>query len=66
MFDIHELLERQARWQKDRSSLSWAEKVRMAEAIRESVKQLRAGGTKANQGAGTDGPARAPGGSSGS
>ncbi len=35
------LLERQALWQKSRQELSWPEKIRMAEAIRESARQLR-------------------------
>lgn len=35
------LLERQALWQKSRQALSWPEKIRMAEAIRESARQLR-------------------------
>lgn len=35
------LLERQALWQKSRQALSWPEKIRLAEAIRESVRQLR-------------------------
>jgi hypothetical protein len=34
MSDIKELLDRQARWQKSRKNLSWAEKVRMAERVR--------------------------------
>jgi len=42
MIDIRQLLERQARWQKARQALSWPEKVRMAEMIRESTRQLRA------------------------
>jgi hypothetical protein len=41
MSDIQRLLERQAAWQKNRKSLSWPEKIRMAEAIRESVLQIR-------------------------
>ena len=41
MSDIQRLLERQAEWQKRRKSLSWAEKIRMAEAIRESVLQFQ-------------------------
>ncbi len=41
MSEIQELLERQARWQKTRRGLSWPEKVRMAERVRESVRQLR-------------------------
>ena len=41
MSDIQQLLRRQAEWQKSRKSLSWPEKIRMAEAIRESVLQFR-------------------------
>ena len=42
MSEIQQLLERQARWQKTRQALSWAEKIQMVERIRESVRQLRA------------------------
>jgi hypothetical protein len=42
MSDVRHLLERQARWQKTRRALSWPEKIRMAEMVRESVRQLRA------------------------
>jgi hypothetical protein len=42
MSDVLKLLERQAKWQKSRAALSWPEKIRMAEAIRESIQQLRA------------------------
>jgi hypothetical protein len=41
MSEVIKLLERQAAWQKSRKDLSWPEKIRMAEAIRESVLQLR-------------------------
>jgi hypothetical protein len=41
MDDVKTMLERQADWQKSRAKLSWAEKVRMAEAVRESVATLR-------------------------
>jgi hypothetical protein len=34
MNDMQELLERQAAWQKSRAKLSWAEKIKMAEAVR--------------------------------
>jgi len=37
MSEIKWLLDRQASWQKSRSSRSWPEKIRMAERIRESV-----------------------------
>jgi hypothetical protein len=49
MLDIYELLQRQARWQRGRTRLSWPEKLRMVEAIQESVKQLRAGGAQTNR-----------------
>jgi len=38
---VRKLLERQAEWQKSRAKLSWAEKVRMVEAVRESMAALR-------------------------
>ena len=41
MNDILRLLERQAAWQRSRAALSWSEKVRMSEAIRQSVVQFR-------------------------
>ncbi len=34
MSEVLKLLEKQARWQKSRKDLSWAEKVRMAERVR--------------------------------
>jgi hypothetical protein len=43
MSDIQEMLERQAQWQEGRKALTWPEKIRMAERIRESARQLRAG-----------------------
>ena len=42
MNDIQEMLKRQAVWQRSRQSLTWPEKIRMAEKVRESVKELRA------------------------
>jgi hypothetical protein len=39
--EVRALLERQARWQRSRQLLSWSEKVRIAESVRESVLQLR-------------------------
>jgi len=39
--DITKLLQRQAEWQKVRAALSWAGKIRMAEAVREDVGKLR-------------------------
>lgn len=42
MIDTHQLLERQAQWQKSRQALSWPEKIRMAQSIRDSVEAFRA------------------------
>jgi hypothetical protein len=39
--DVKKLLERQAAWQKGRKSIPWPEKIRMVEAIRESILQIR-------------------------
>jgi len=48
--DIQEMLKRQAVWQRSRQSLTWPEKIRMAEKILKSVKQLRASsGPRGNQ-----------------
>lgn len=41
MSEIQRLLDRQASWQKTRREFSWPEKIRMAEAIRGSVRQFR-------------------------
>jgi len=45
-FDVQELLRRQAQWQKSRQALSWPEKIRMAQEIRESIQKLRATSAK--------------------
>jgi hypothetical protein len=44
MDDVTELLERQAAWQKARKSLPWPEKIRIAEAVRDSIQQIRSTG----------------------
>ena len=41
MNDVEQLLKRQARWQKNRQSLTWPEKIRLAERVRESLRQWR-------------------------
>jgi len=41
MSDVLELLRRQARWQKSRQALSWPEKIRLAQQIRDSIRTLR-------------------------
>lgn len=43
MTDAQQALEKQARWQASRRGLSWPEKIRMAERVRDSVVSLRAG-----------------------
>ena len=42
MSDLEQMLNRQAQWQKSRQSLTWPEKIRLAERVRDSVRQLRA------------------------
>ena len=39
--EVQFLLEKQAHWQSLRRDLSWPEKIRMAEMVRESARQLR-------------------------
>lgn len=46
--DVVKLLERQAAWQKSRAALTWEEKIRMVEAVRESVAQFAALRAKAD------------------
>jgi len=41
MTDVRRLFERQAEWQRARRGLSWPEKVRMAEVMREAILMLR-------------------------
>lgn len=47
MTEIEQLLERQAKWQKGRAKLSWAEKLRLAETLRDAA--LALGRTRPNQ-----------------
>ena len=42
MSDPIQMLKRQAQWQKNRQSLTWPEKLRLAERVLESVRQWRA------------------------
>ena len=42
MIDIQEMLRRQAEWQKSRKALSWSEKIRLVETLREDLLKLRA------------------------
>jgi hypothetical protein len=41
MTDVERLLERQARWQRARQTMSWPEKIRLAEGMRSSIEALR-------------------------
>lgn len=41
MNNTRQLLERQAAWQKTRARLSWPEKIRQAELLRDTLLQLR-------------------------
>ncbi len=42
MHDVRTLLERQAEWQEARKQLSWPEKIRMVEAIHDTLRHFRA------------------------
>ena len=44
MPEIEEIFRRQERWQKQRRLLPWPEKLRLAEAVRESLLQFRQAG----------------------
>jgi len=41
MPDINTLLDKRAKWQRERSKLSWAEKIHMAESVRGSILVIR-------------------------
>lgn len=41
MNEIARMLKRQAEWQRSRQSLTWPEKIRMVEAVRDSIQLLR-------------------------
>jgi len=41
MYDAQELLKRQAEWQASRSRLSWGEKIRLAERIRDDIRAIK-------------------------
>ncbi len=41
MFDVAELLRRQAEWQRSRRLLPWPEKIRMALVMRETALRFR-------------------------
>lgn len=46
MSEIEQMLERQARWQQSRAALSWAEKLRLAETLRDAALALGGGRRK--------------------
>ena len=56
MNELEKQFATQARWQTGRKALSWPEKVRQAEAIRDAIKTLRGGkpDSPASQAAGVD------------
>jgi hypothetical protein len=41
MNDNQSLLERQSEWQRNRACLSWPEKIRLAETVRETLRRFR-------------------------
>lgn len=41
MTDVERLLQRQAAWQKSRTALTWPEKIRIAEQMRDSLRHWR-------------------------
>jgi hypothetical protein len=47
MNSLQDRFDRQASWQNGRWALTWAEKIRVAEAIRESIVQIRRTGPAA-------------------
>ncbi len=58
MDDLERLLERRARWQRSRRNLSWSEKIRIAEKVRDDIVALRSKTPKkgAQSGPGTSPP----------
>lgn len=41
MNDVREMMNRQAAWQKSRARLSWPEKIKQAEILRDAFMKLR-------------------------
>lgn len=41
MNDVHQMMRRQAVWQKTRAALAWPEKIKQAEVLREACIKLR-------------------------
>ena len=50
MTDVYELMTRQAEWQKGLRDRSWAEKIRMAEKVRQSAVALSVSGLAKRRG----------------
>ena len=42
--DLNDLFRRQAEWQKARAGLSWSEKLKLAEVLRDAALAMRASG----------------------
>lgn len=55
MADVSELFARQAEWQRSLRGLSWAEKIKLAEGVLESVRRLRQSGPSPAPGAASAG-----------
>jgi hypothetical protein len=45
MNDVSQMMDRQAAWQKTRAKLSWPEKMKQAEVLRDACKKLRVSNT---------------------
>jgi len=62
MTDVERLFERQALWQRSRRTLSWPEKIRLAERIRPTVQAFRLQRERrtARDASATPAPPRAP------
>jgi hypothetical protein len=58
--ELKKLFEAQAAWQRARARLSWPEKIRIAEMMRESAMRLRASRYTKPRGSGNEPKATAP------
>ena len=41
MNDVQDMLSKQSQWQRDRANLSWADKLRMAQQVSDSISTWR-------------------------
>lgn len=49
MTDLNDLFRRQAEWQKARAGLSWSEKLKLAEVLRDAAIAMRASGRQTEE-----------------